>query len=170
MKKGNRRRPHKGKSRKRKSEQPFTLTHHPFAGLDPRAVKTALTQLASKRTEEFPVLMGRLLDLFHRKNPLQILGTLGAYGLHVSVSDEGVANKSIVSKIQQNHVEVAQALVVSIPITEWGRLPALPDNIQAVGIGLTNDVRGLSLRLFHSFVKDLSLFEPFLHIGIFPNI
>lgn len=132
MKKRNRQHRRKVRARQRKREGAPTLSYHPLSGVDPAIVKAALSSLAAKSAEDFPVLMDGLLNLLREKNPLQILGTLAAYGLRVGVSDEGIEDKSIVSEIDQHHVEIVQALALTIPLTEWGTHPAIPSDIQRV--------------------------------------
>lgn len=132
MKRRNRHRGHGNKTRQERREGPLTLMRHPFSGLDPDLVRAAIAKLATKRAEEFPVLMERLISVLRDKNPLQILATLAAYGLHVGVSDEGVATNSFAPKIDQHHIEVVQALLLTVPLREWGPRPALPADIQSV--------------------------------------
>jgi hypothetical protein len=93
-------------ARRRKREDGLTLMSHPFSGVDPEIIKAAVTRRAMKRAEDFPSLMDALLALLRDKNPLQILATLAAYGLQVGVSDEGIADKSLIPAIDQHHIEI----------------------------------------------------------------
>jgi hypothetical protein len=132
MKKRNRRHLRKPKTRRKKRDAALALTYHPFSGVDPAIMNEVLTRLAAKSAEDFPSLMDSLLTLLRNKNPLQILATLAAYGLQVGVSDEGIDGKPLASGISQHHVELVQALALSIPLTEWGTHPAIPPDIQHV--------------------------------------
>jgi hypothetical protein len=132
MKKRNRHPPRKSKTRRNKREDALTLTYHPFSGVDPAITKAALTRLAAKSAVDFPSLMESLLSLLRNKNPLQVLATLAAYGLQAGVSNEGIDSKPLVSDISQHHVEIVQALALSIPLNEWGAEPAIPPDIRRV--------------------------------------
>jgi hypothetical protein len=57
---------------------------------------------------------------------------MAGYGLQARVSDEGIAEKGLISKLEQHHIELLQALTLTLPFAEWGELPAVPEDIQKV--------------------------------------
>src|SRR5229473_1946189 len=116
--------------RARRQGKDFTMMRHPLSMIDPDALKLALTSIAKKKSEEFPVLLQTLRELITTKNPLHILATLASYGTVGAVSEQGVSDTSIVKNVEQHHVELFQALALSVPLDEWGQSPAIPDDIQ----------------------------------------
>ncbi|MBH5372242.1 hypothetical protein [Bradyrhizobium glycinis] len=46
------------------------------------------------------------------------------------MSDAGVSAKRLTSKIEQHHIELLQALMLMLPISEWGEYRASPVDIQ----------------------------------------
>ncbi|NOJ41052.1 hypothetical protein [Bradyrhizobium australiense] len=121
----------KDKQRKpgQKPEGGFKLFRHPLSMLEPADVRTALLKLADRKTEEFPELIKTILQVFCERYPPHILAVMAGYGLTASVSDAGV-EKRFVSKLEQHHLELLQALMLTLPLSEWGEQPASPADIQ----------------------------------------
>jgi len=119
----------RGKAR-RKSEQGFTLFRHPLSNVDPAVVKTELLKMADRKAEEFPLLIQTILQIFRDKYPPHIMAVMAGYGLQAGVSDAGVSNKPLISKLEQHHLELLQSLLLTLPFDEWGHLPAAPSDIQ----------------------------------------
>src|SRR5438105_1843448 len=116
---------HRGRHRRRPVEDtgPYVV-RHPFSGIDHKIIREAVIEMAAAKQAAFPDLLKTLLDVFRRCFPPHILATLAAYGLMTGVSDEGVADRALTDKIQQHHVELLQALLLTLPFDEWGREPA----------------------------------------------
>jgi hypothetical protein len=55
---------------------------------------------------------------------------MAGYALQVGVSDRGVVAKRLSSQLEQHHVELLQALSLTLPFAEWGKLPAALADIQ----------------------------------------
>jgi hypothetical protein len=123
---------YKKRRKTRAKREVLTLTRHPFFGIDPEIAKAALAQLGKKSAEDFPSLLDAIIHVLREKNPLQILATLAVYGLQAAVSDEGVSDKSLIPTLSQHHIEIVQALVLALPIKEWGAKPTVPNDIQRV--------------------------------------
>lgn len=95
--------------------------------------KKAALEAAKKSVAEFPGALKSINDELRKSDPMGILATLASYGLQVTVSkSDGVAQKSLLKNISQNHVEVLQALVLAIPAEEWPTAPFTPAVIQRV--------------------------------------
>jgi len=74
---------------------------------------------AEESIAEFPRHLASILDIFRRAWPPQILAQLAWYGLHAALDDNGNQTK-FNSSLQQHHVELLQALVLTLPIDDWG--------------------------------------------------
>jgi hypothetical protein len=104
---------------------------HPFSGIDPETLRTALDEFARRRVTEFPEILERLDALMQRVNPLSILSIIGGWGALSGVGDGGTAGKTILAGISQHHIELFQALALRLDATAWGKDPATPTDIQA---------------------------------------
>lgn len=122
----------RGKQRKPhpKSEPGLKLFRHPLSAAEPAAVREAFLKIAERTTGEFPTLIETILQGFREKYPPHILAVMAGYGLSAPVSDAGVSTKRLTSKIEQHHNELLQALMLMLPISEWGYPPASPADIQ----------------------------------------
>ena len=130
MKKQKSRHLHKQGSSHRKSDDKFILFRHPLANFEPSIIKAAFINVAEQKIKQFPDLINTIVQLLRDKYPPHILAVMAGYGLQVGVSSEGVSKKRLTSKLEQHHVELLQALMLTLTYDEWGASPALPDDIQ----------------------------------------
>ena len=106
---------------------------HPLSGVDPELIRQALHETAASKQQAFPHLIGTILDHFRKFFPPHILGVLAAWGLAAPASpEEGVAQDSMIKGLGQHHVELLQALLLTLPRSDWGDEPAEPGDIQKV--------------------------------------
>jgi hypothetical protein len=122
------------RSRRRRADEkngPYAV-RHPFSGIDRNIIREAALKMAEAGQAAFPDLLKTLIDIFKRCFPPHILATLAAYGLSTGVSEEGVADRALTAKIEQHHVELLQALLLTLPSDQWGEEPATPGDIQTV--------------------------------------
>ena len=73
-----------------------------------------------------------MIGYFRDRNPRQIIAVVAAYGLQHPVTNRGVSEKAYYDVVQQYHVEILQALALTLSEGEWGRRPVTPDVVQAV--------------------------------------
>lgn len=124
------RRSRKNRKLKRQKSPNFELIRHPFSGLDPKTVKDAVLTIATDKAERFPVLLEKIVGLFRKKSPIHILAVIASYGSQTAVTDQGVTTSSILKGIEQHHIELLQALALSIPSKDWGGELAMSADIQ----------------------------------------
>ncbi len=94
-------------------------------------MKANVLSKARECEDKFPELVESLVGHFRDFGPPQIIAILANYGLQRMVTDAGVSEQSIIG-IQQHHVELLQALMLTLSLDEWGRNPVTPDIIQHV--------------------------------------
>jgi len=87
---------------------------------------------ADLRTEAFAEGVRSLKGILGEVRPLQVLATLAHWGLSHAVGPDGVAEKSLIPDLSQHHVEILQALILSLPPEAWGTAVATPLQIQKV--------------------------------------
>lgn len=107
-----------------------------------------LAVIGQEEAESFEPLIESTLSLLRAKDPLQIIATLARYGLQVRVTDDGVRSKSAMSDIEQHHVELLQALLLTLPLEAWGKGPAVPPDITAVMENVTKLAQAFHRRRF----------------------
>ena len=126
----------KGKSKKKRGKKPknasgasFQLLKYIPEPFDHDALKADLVAEGLEAESRVPVLINSLLERFRDNHPLQIIATV-AHGSQHTATDKGVKEQPLINNILPHHVELLQALALTLPFREWGRNPATPDAIQ----------------------------------------
>ena len=123
----------KARNDKRKSrDQQLQFYQHSITQLDPEALKQALVAAAKNSDADFRKQLRVVFELLRKWYPPHILATLAGWGLVTGVSEKGVAQQSLIQGVQQHHLELLQALVLMLPLGEWGKRPAVPEEMQKV--------------------------------------
>lgn len=94
------------------------------------ALRQEHLEAALRQQVEFPVLVERLLSLFRLVYPPHLIAVLAGWGLRTAVSDT-VTTRTMIAGLGQHHVEMLQALALTLPSTEWGDEQANPVDIQS---------------------------------------
>lgn len=105
-------------------------TLHPYSRMEPQELRAQLLAQAAESQRQLPILSAEICALLRRCFPLHLLTVLSHYGLQALVSAEGVAQQGLVAGIAQPHVELLQALILTLRQDQWGQLPAEPSDIQ----------------------------------------
>jgi hypothetical protein len=82
--------------------------------------------------EAFLRLRRRLRALLQSYYPPHFLAVLAGWGLRTAVGPRGVGNRTMIDGIFQHHVELLQAIALSMPSWEWGEEPASASAIQEI--------------------------------------
>jgi len=88
--------------------------------------KKTILAAARHSVDEFPATLQIVTDELRKSDPIGIVPTFAAYGLQTLAGREGVNTKSVLKDIQQHHAELLLALVMTIPLDEWGKDPFTP--------------------------------------------
>lgn len=119
----------------------YVAVRHPFSDLDPNLVRAKLLENARLQAAAFQGRLDRLLALLKRVSPTGVIANLSGLGLQVSMGSDGAASP-LMKDIDQHHVELLQALMLTLPETEWGKEPppawaiqAAIDDIKALATG-----------------------------------
>lgn len=123
----------------------LTAVRHPLSGMDPAALREAFQRKGLRSIEEFPKLLTAIDERFGRWYPPFFIACIAGYGLQVGVGSEGVGAQGFISKIQQHHVEILQALILRRDPESWGTERPSPQIIQE----MIDDLIGLG-EAFHS--------------------
>lgn len=103
------------------------LFRSPFADIPPDALRQAIEAMSRDRAEQFPAQLDSIIERLRACDVIQVVATIGIYGLQHGVGAEGVRGET---QLQQHHVELLQALSLSIPPEELQGRPATPEDIQ----------------------------------------
>ena len=126
-------------SRKKGERSGPIFMKHPFSDIDPDALKAMLVEIAKKKTIEFPEAIERLFEFLRTYDPFHLLSVLSTYGLMVGVHERDGVMQNSKPLLQQHHVELLQALLLSISPKKIGIKLARPDVVQKI-IDLLDDV------------------------------
>lgn len=116
----------RGRLAKKKPSNDLEFLHHPLSGVDRDALQRALISVGQSAADEFPKLIDGILGHLKACSPLHVLSTMAGWGLMAGVSEAGASQKSIMSNVEQHQVELLQALAMTLPPGDWGRMPADP--------------------------------------------
>lgn len=94
-------------------------------GADHAAFKEAVMQAARRRVENLPELFTEFQNMFREFNPTGLLASGAFYGLQRSMNDQG-ATQSMQHQLEQFQVELLQAIMLTIPETDWATSPSTP--------------------------------------------
>ena len=118
---------------------PLRFYRSPLSDIDHEALRASILAIGEESQVRFPELVAELLEHLKDRYPPHIIATLSCYGLPSMVSDDGVLDRRPVRNIQQHHIEILQALALTVPTERWGAPPAAPTDIQSV-IDKTRDL------------------------------
>ena len=96
---------------------------------DHAAFKEAVLKAAKAGVNEFPKMLERFGKLFRDRDPMGIIASMSMYSLMGFVTDKGVFRKPG-REIEQHHVELLQAIMMTVPGDEWGINPPTADVMQ----------------------------------------
>ena len=116
------------------SEKPTPLRFYRSAlsDIDHEALRASMLAMGEEGRTKFPELVTALLRHLQDRYPPHIIATLSCYGLPSMVTDDGVLDRRPVGNIHQHHIEILQALALTLSMEQWGNPPATPTVIQSI--------------------------------------
>lgn len=121
-------------------------TVHPYSSMDPETLRAKLVAQGRESQRILPILCDRVLAILQCCYPPHLLAVLAMNGLQAPVDDHGVKSEGLLKGITQPHVELLQALILTLPLDQWGRRPAESREIQQ----LIDDLSALSDAFYHA--------------------
>ena len=124
----------RNKSRKNSSAEPvFIPVENPFQGIPKEELTQLMLKVGRSYDSEFEESLSKLTVLIRAFDPLHLISILSVYGLFSGLTGTGkIQKKKLDATIQQSHVEIAQAIALTIPAEDISAIPALPENIQEI--------------------------------------
>jgi hypothetical protein len=102
----------------------------PLNGIPPEVLKRALKGDAAQQIEAFPELLNELGKNLREYSALHLLAISASYNLMAEVNDSGVEVSSH-GQLLQHHVELLQAIALTIPSDELGARFPTPLEVEA---------------------------------------
>ena len=102
------------------------------ADVDREGVRAASIEVAHEATRAFPRHLERIRDVLRACYPPHLLATISNWSMVHKVGPGGVVVDGVIAGLEQHHVELLQALVLTIGRREWGREPAGHEQVEAV--------------------------------------
>lgn len=148
---------HRHRRRERKGHKNksggFRLRPLPLTGVDPDELKAALLAVAEREAETFPKLLKTMLDQLRGKYPPMLISIVVAYSLQATVTNDG-QYRTLSTDVLQHHVEVMQALAMTLTRNEWGSEPVIFADANTAMETLKALANGFYYRRFKALEKE----------------
>jgi hypothetical protein len=102
----------------------------PISRIDKDAHRNELIAMGEEAAESFPIHIESLQNLFRTVFPPDILATIANWGMLSPVGPDGTSGNGMIEGINQHHIELLQALMLTIDSHEWGKQRATSSHIQ----------------------------------------
>lgn len=99
---------------------------------DHEKFRSVMHETATRSVVEFPKTLELVKKQLQQDDPLSIIASFAFYGLMTTVTREGADQKALLSNIQQHHAEMLQAIMLTVPLKDWGKNPLSPDTMQVI--------------------------------------
>jgi len=113
--------------KKKQSSGPVFRTMRPPADYD--QFRAAITDGARKIVERLPETFASFQQLAREHDPAGLLASIAYYGLQRGMREDG-STHAIGGGLEQHHVELLQAVLLTVPADEWSSAPSMPHAIQ----------------------------------------
>jgi hypothetical protein len=106
------------------------VTELPFSEINQDAHRQTLINDAKEALATLPKNIIELQELFRSVYPPHLMATIACWGMMSPVGPAGTVGKGLLNGIEQHHIELLQAFMLTIDRREWGNKPASPLDIQ----------------------------------------
>lgn len=107
------------------------------------AFKAAVLDAAKANVDAFEPGVEDLRKIFRAHSPEKIMAAFSIYGLQATVGPNGP--RKVLENIEQFHAELLQALILTMPVEDWGIAPAFGQIMEPVFEGMPK----LAMAVFH---------------------
>ncbi len=121
-----------GEDPDRRSRPGMQVVEQKAEDIDSDAHRAKSISEARSATAAFPGLISDILGVFREAYPPHIIATIAFWGLSHAGGPQGFSTTGIIKDVEQHHVELLQALLLTLDADEWGREPASALQIQRV--------------------------------------
>ena len=115
-------------AKKRESAKPvFGQISNPFSEMPQEEVLKAFSEFGKHQADQYPQARRELEETLAKSYPPFLLASIAAYGLVGQVGEDGAVRDLTEGRIQPADVELAQALFLMRPLTDYDVAFALPE-------------------------------------------
>jgi hypothetical protein len=125
-----RRKKRKGQSSRRR-EPKLEFSSFSLGDTDPDAFKKTLLEAARQSVEDFPKTLEKIKGLLRDRDPIGFLASVAMYSLQSFVDAHGNQSRPSIA-LEQHHVELLQAVLLTLPPSEWGVMPVTADLVEVL--------------------------------------
>ncbi|MGE4509331.1 MAG: hypothetical protein AB7D16_11980 [Eubacteriaceae bacterium] len=111
------------KKQTNKSPYPLFSPFDTFPDLSVDDRKKMIEEFQKNSEKLYSESLEKILSIFAEYDPLILLSMLSNYGLTVGIGDNGISQKEKEQNIQQTHVEIAQAILLTLKVQNNYKLP-----------------------------------------------
>lgn len=107
----------KQSTNKKRTKSPypdFVLQNNPLANLSLEERKIVLDSMQKKSETLYKESLDKIISIFSENDPISLLSMLASYGLTVGVGEQGIDRRSQEEGLQQAHIEIAQAIMLTL--------------------------------------------------------
>lgn len=113
------------------AERPGMVVHElKGADVDRDAHRSSSIDEARSAVTAFPQHIETILAVFREAYPLHVIATIACWGMSHPAGPDKVSTKGLIEGIEQHHIELLQALLLTLERWEWGQEPASNQQIQ----------------------------------------
>lgn len=117
-------------------ESELFVTKDPLSDLPKDFLRKAIVEHGKEAAKKLPILQREFIDIAKKCDPFFFLSSMTWSALMIGMSDDGKIikpkSKTWQKKLEQHHVELAQAIYLTIPIDELFFGPAHPHKMQKI--------------------------------------
>lgn len=101
-------------------------------------LKAAMHEAALAAVADFPKTLELVKDQLRQHDPIGIMASFAGYGLVTGIASKGGSERKPLKDIEQHHAELLQAIMLTIPVDQWGSIPVVPKAMQIIYDSLPN--------------------------------
>lgn len=116
----------------------LVLTEHPFAGIPEDVMRDVVSRMGETATANFPKLIEQLRESARHQIPTYFLGSMAWPAMFAGSNAKGetIRTKGWKKKLEQYHIELAQAVFLTIPAKEYEDVSCHPSALQELSNNL----------------------------------
>ncbi len=129
---------------------------NPLSDIPRDQFRSALIEHGAESADKFKTVLADVLAILKSYEPLQLLNMLAMYGLAVGMDDSGQQQKLLadIADIEQSHVELIQALALTVPVSDLNLRPPDPTALQSLFDLLPQLARSFSDQRYSQMSQD----------------
>ncbi|WP_294329789.1 hypothetical protein [uncultured Sphingomonas sp.] len=93
--------------------------------------KRAILESARDDVEKYPALLDQVFGVLKERMPETVVSNFAFYGTRAAINNKG-ETRTLTKGVEQHHIELLQAMALTLPVAQWGKAPSTPEVLQTV--------------------------------------